>query len=168
MPSSFVDSVSPIVHMLIAEQPKTVLDVGPGWGKYGLMCREYLPDLERLDAVEVEEGLMLIQECIYDQMFVSDVRKLTSTFWAGEGRYDVVLLIDVIEHMGIEEGRQLLRDITRNGTKVLVSTPKIFEEQHDPNNPYETHVSHWTWKRFREFRIVADGSTIDSLIYLLA
>ena len=53
MPSSFVDSVPPTIKTIISLDPERVIDVGPGWGKYGLMCKEYLPNLQRVEAVEV-------------------------------------------------------------------------------------------------------------------
>lgn len=164
MPSSYVDSFAPIVHLLIQEQPRRVLDIGPGWGKYGLACREYLPDLEYLAAVEVPQGRLSTQDAIYDHVMVGDVRNAPATTFAG---YDIALLVDIIEHMSLEDGAQLLRTIQEAGCHPLVSTPKIWMDQHDESNPYETHVSLWTWEHFVEHGVLADVSTIDSIIYLL-
>lgn len=168
MPSSFVDSIPPIMKYLIETKPSFIVDVGPGWGKYGLMCREYLTDLVQLDAVEVAEGRIATQDEIYNSVVTSDVRLLPKNVWDG---YDLVLIIDVIEHMSKEDGLALLSNILDCGASVLVSTPKQWMEQHDPSNPYETHVSHWTWEDFRPeaenpYRVV-DLSTIDSIIYVL-
>lgn len=163
MPSSFVDSVAPILHTIINFAPERVVDVGPGWGKYGLMCREYLPGLKWLDAVEVKEGRCLTQESIYDHIFVSDAR-----CFRGWLPYDLVLLIDVIEHMSKEDGHALLRAMLRAGASVLVSTPKLFVEQHDDGNPYEEHICLWTWDEFNDhYWVKVDASTVDSIIYLL-
>lgn len=168
MPSSFVDSVSPIIKTIIDLSPQKVIDIGPGWGKYGLMCCEYLSELETLDAVEVLQGRKSLQDHIYDKVFTTDVRFLPNDFWEP---YDLVLMVDVIEHMEKEEGQILLKNIVNCFTSVLVSTPKKFEEQHDPSNPYETHVSHWEWDDFwypgmmDHYKI--DSSTIDSTIYTL-
>lgn len=162
MPSSFVDSVPPIIHTLIGLSPSRVLDVGPGWGKYGIMCLEYLPQVELLDALEVPEGRLRTQDAIYDHVIEADAR--TFSAW---GVYDVVLLVDVIEHMGKEDGHALLDSIQGAGTRVLVSTPKEFFEQHDDHNPYEEHVSHWAWEDFAEHGVKLDASTISSIIYVL-
>jgi hypothetical protein len=166
MPSSFVDSVAPIVKLLVDIDPQSVVDVGPGWGKYGLMCREYLPKLEIVDAVEVTQGRLPTQDVIYDNVFECDARTVAPAFW---GTYDVALIIDVIEHMSLEEGRLLIRSMADQGCRALVSTPKVWMEQHDENNPFETHVSLWTWKEFLrgKYEIQEDVSTIDSIIYLL-
>lgn len=164
MPSSFVDSVPGVMHLAISVDPQVVVDVGPGYGKYGLMCREYLPNLQVLQAVEVEEGRLPTQDAIYDHIVTKSVLHVAPPYW---GNVELVLLIDVIEHMSKEQGKRLLRTWMDAGCSVIVSTPKIFEEQHDDHNPYEEHVSLWTWEDFIEFRIVEDRSTIDSIIFRL-
>lgn len=168
MPSSFVDSVPPIVQLMIDEDPQSICDVGPGWGKYGLMAREYLPDLERIDAVEVWQGRLrprvaAMQDEIYDHVQVNDARNLDPEFWRG---YQLILMIDVIEHMSKEQGKNLVNSMLEAGCDVIVSTPKVWVEQHDDLNPHEEHVSHWDWQDFPPPR--ADRSTIDSLIFQLA
>lgn len=164
MPSSYIDSVAPIVHLLCSLKPNSVLDVGPGWGKYGLLVREYIHELERLDAIEVPEGRMETQPAIYDGITYRDVTTINPEYFAN---YDIIMLIDVIEHLKKDDGFMLLRSMVDAGAQVLVSTPKTFFEQHDPNNPYEDHLSHWTWQDFAAFDIMHDISTIDSIIYLL-
>jgi hypothetical protein len=168
MPSSFVDAFAPIVHALVDLKPLSVLDVGPGWGKYGLACREYVSTLERLMAVEVPEGRLPTQDVIYDEVYTGDVRVFPNReFWQ---RFDLVLLIDVIEHMRHDDGERLLDRMIRAGCRVLVSTPKIFMEQHDPNNPHEEHLCLWTWDELLAIKgvdLLADASTIDSIIYVL-
>lgn len=164
MPSSFVDSFPPIVKLIIGLEPRRVLDIGPGWGKYGLACREYLPDIEFLAGVEVPQGRLSTQDAIYDHVFIGDVRDQDQAMFAG---YDLVLLIDVIEHMTLWDGHQLLHSIQKAGCRILVATPKVFVDQHDDSNPYETHVSLWNWEEFAAHGIKADESTIDSIIYLL-
>lgn len=166
MPSSYVDSFAPIVKVLIEHAPLKVVDIGPGWGKYGLACREYLPGLESLHAVEVREGKLPTQEAIYDWVYIGDARDdaYQKRFWS---RWDLALMVDIIEHMTIDEGRALLRKLTGAGCHILVATPKEFVEQHDDSNPYETHVSLWGWKSFGGFNIAKDVSTADAIIYLI-
>lgn len=165
MPSSFVDSYAPIVKLLIERDPQHVMDIGPGFGKYGLACREYLPNLMFIAAIDVPPGRLTTQDAIYDHVFVGDVRDTSENFFRG---YQIALLIDVIEHMPIDDGHVVLNTIQRAGCMPLVSTPKIFTEQHDESNPYETHVSLWEWHDLAQHGVEADVSTIDSIIYLLS
>ena len=168
MPSSFVDSVPPIMKRIIELNPRRMVDVGPGWGKYGLMCREYLPDLLLLEAVEVKQGRVWTQESIYNNVHTSDVRDIDPALWADT---ELVLIIDVIEHMRKVEGQTLLKDIVNAGASVLVSTPKVFAHQHDDHNPYEEHISLWKWEDFwtpgMNKVVKHDDSTIDSIIMTL-
>jgi len=165
MPSSFAASYPPIIEVLLTIAPQRVIDIGPGWGKYGLACREYLPGLQTLHAIEVPPGRLEVQDAIYDHVYTGDARLFTSpNFWA---RFDLVLLIDVIEHMSLAEGHRLVDLMQHSGCRVLVSTPKVFESQHDDHNPYEEHVSLWSGQDFGQHGIEADASTIDSVIYVL-
>jgi cyclopropane fatty-acyl-phospholipid synthase-like methyltransferase len=164
MPSSFVDSFAPIVKLLVDIKPDRVMDVGPGWGKYGLVCREYL-DVAAVHAIEVRAGRNRIQDAIYDWVYTGDVRDYRAIqFWR---RWDLVLMIDVIEHMPMDDGHRLINRITSAGAAVLVATPKQWIEQHDDRNPHEEHVSFWTGDDFSTHGILADVSTIDAIIYLL-
>lgn len=171
MPSSFVDSVPPIMKAIIDFNPHSIVDVGPGWGKYGLMCREYLPLLGQLHAVEVPEGRLATQDVIYDSIAVGDVRSkyLRSNTFSNE--IDLVLMIDVIEHMTKEEGQEVMKEIVNGGSALLISTPKVFEEQHNEHNPHEEHICVWDWEDFWTPGMTPcrkeDHSTIDSIIMLL-
>jgi hypothetical protein len=164
MPSSYADSFPPIVHAVVAFAPQRVLDVGPGWGKYGLACREYLPDLEILDAVEVPQGRYPTQNTIYDSIYVGDVRSASEEFFLF---YDLILLIDVIEHMPVRDGHEVLSRIQRAGPAVLVATPTQFFEQDHEHNPHEEHVSFWAAAEFDRHAVAVDVSTDDATIHLL-
>lgn len=164
MPSSFVDSFAPIVKVLIDRAPRRVLEIGPGWGKYGLACREYLHDLEVLDAIEVPQGRLPTQAAIYDMVYIGDVRDTPGHLYWG---YDLVLMVDVIEHLYLADAHRLLDTVQHAGADVLVATPKLWMEQHDDHNPHETHLSHWSWDEFSPHGIDVDVSNTDAIIYVL-
>jgi len=68
------------------------------------------------------------------------------------GSYDLVLLIDVIEHFERDEGESLVREALRVGKAALISTPKRFFPQTDVfGNPYEIHRSFWTVSDLKRF-----------------
>lgn len=164
MPSSFIDSMPAIVKTLIRLDPWAVVDIGPGWGKYGLACHEYVSNLGFVDAVEVTEGRLPTQDVIYRRVREGDARTFRWLDWVD---YNLALMIDVIEHMTKAEGHDLLWQLQKAGCRVLVSTPKVFEPQRDVTNPYETHRSVWGWDDFEPHGVELDISTIDSVIYLL-
>lgn len=170
MPSSFVDSVPAVMKAIVDLAPARILDVGPGWGKYGLMCREYVAGLDLLCAVEVPEGRLALQDAIYDVVFESDIRTLKPHTCAQEfqwSAFDLVLFIDVIEHMSFSDGHAVLSAAQNAGCRALVSTPKVWDPQEGGHNPFEKHVTLWSWEDFSPHAIELDVSTIDSIVYVL-
>lgn len=130
---------------------RTVLDIGPGWGKYERLLREYLNiKPERIDAVEAwypyigAHGL----EHRYDTVFHG---RASDPVWhgpAGEAfdaaqllaGYDLVLMVDVIEHMPRDEAIELLGRIPG---RVVICTPVDYFSNGPGLPPTEEHVSHW-------------------------
>ena len=82
-------------------------------------------------------------------------------------QYDLILMIDVVEHYPKDEVKKWIREILQNKNKILISTPKevVMYTQHyygDPNH----HKSQWTKEDFNEFKNT-DYSTDFSHIFLL-
>lgn len=153
MPTSHYLQLNTIVEAIVTASPQALLDIGVGFGKYGVLAREYLDISDgrgsyrdwkrRIDGVEAfREYITPLHEFVYDEVFIGNatdvVPKLTR-------QYDLVLLIDVIEHLTKEEGLKLMRDCLAISRNVLVSTPNEFIEQHEMfDNVHEIHKSHWT------------------------
>jgi hypothetical protein len=141
------------MEIVVNINPESVLDIGTGFGKYGLLCREYLElwdgrqdynhFLRRIDGVEAfEKYVTPLHEFVYDNIYTNDILKLVGTL---ESRYDLVLLIDVLEHFDKEDGKSLLTKILAKNKGILISTPKNPSNQKDAfNNVYETHRARWT------------------------
>lgn len=158
MPSSFPDALSVVAAWVQALGPATVLDVGIGFGKYGLLFREYLdisPRSERgerydapstvvrIDGVEAYEPYVgPLQRAIYDHIFVGDALAVLPSL----GRYDLVFAADVLEHFTRADGERFLAAATALAAMgVLIVTPALDLEQDDVfGNPFERHQSFWT------------------------
>ncbi len=165
MPSSFIVNAPSVVSGIVEANPRFVLDIGPGWGKYGLMAREYVRVVQRVDALEVPEGRKPHQDCIYDTVFEGRAESVSDAFLAD---YELVMLIDVIEHMTKPAGKRFLHVARQSGTPLLVSTPKVFEEQDAVDgNPFERHLSLWAMNDFGGFQHTLDLSTDHSWVLLL-
>ena len=112
----------------IVPTPQRVLDVGPGYGKYGVLLREYLDPTPVIDAVEAwlpyihDHGL----EGIYREVMWCRAEDIHDDDLA---TYDLVMMGDVIEHME-KDGRKF--------DAIILDPP-----------PTEAHVSHWTLDDFQ-------------------
>ena len=139
--------------LIVYLKPTSVLDIGVGFGKYGVLCREYLElwdgrgnyseFLRRIDGVEAfKKYITPLHKFVYNRLYDDDIMNIIDKI---DFRYDLVLLIDVLEHFNIEQGNLLLSKILQNNKGVIVSTPKKVSNQKDVfDNKYETHKSQWT------------------------
>lgn len=149
MPMSDTHHIPAVLHYAFALQPQTVLDVGVGMGAYGFLLRQYLdvgqerihrPDWRvRIDGVEVFEGYRNpVWDYAYDRVVLDDVRAVLPSL----GRYDLVLLNDVLEHFERETARALLRDVLSRSAAVVATTPnREYPQGAWAGNEAETHRS---------------------------
>src|SRR5688572_22757440 len=133
-----------------------MLDIGVGFGKYGVLAREYLEVWtgtgeygrwqRRIEGVEAfPKYLTPLHDYIYDRIHIGSALEIVPSL---TGPYDLVLLIDVIEHFAEEDAERLLAACERIAQNVLIATPRTFYEQEAVfDNPYEEHRSHWTRRR---------------------
>lgn len=146
MPTSNLHN-APVLCKLVREatpEPKRVLDVGPGHGKYGVLLREYA-GVERVDAVEMWEPYVADYRLdgIYDKVLVGDALELTEE---DLDPYDLVFSVSSIEHMPKEPAIDFLR---RCRGSVVVATPMAWMQEDHPV-PTERHQSLWTMADFRQ------------------
>ena len=88
-----------------------------------------------------EEYITPIHRFVYNNVYVDDVRKIIDNL---ELTYELVLLIDVLEHFDKEKGALLVRKILTGNGGIIISTPKKFINQINAfANEYEMHRSQW-------------------------
>jgi len=176
--TSFAENIKPILEAVIEINPKRVLDIGAGFGKYGVLIREALMsnragkgDLIPVDDIFIE--CMETSRYFYDRRMLHDIYNnciltdaRTFTFLDGD-KWDIVLLIDVVEHMSKEDGIALIKKFKDNGSKVLISTPKdvYFYKEDYYGKDCPKHVSQWNREDFGEF--ILDKSTEQSHIFIV-
>lgn len=160
MPTSYLHQLNEITEIITLLAPQSLLDIGPGFGKYGVLAREYLEFRDgrkkytdwqrRIDALEIFPGYITpLHEFIYDHILIGDALEILPTL---EGRYDLILLIDVIEHLPLEQGHQLLNQCQQSARNTLVSTPvEFFPQKGAFENPHEAHASFWPPDRFQVY-----------------
>lgn len=174
MPHSWHYPTTLIQEKVALLQPLSVLDVGAGYGKWGFLLREQLDwNPGRLDpsawkarivGVEVHPYQSPLHEWVYDEIVRADVLDIVDSCVG----YDLVLLSDVIEHIGKEAGQRLLEQLVAANRNVIVSTPLDFFTQDIADNEHEHHVSHWTLADFTRFTFDYDTAAGAAMVITLA
>ncbi|MEO5617282.1 MAG: class I SAM-dependent methyltransferase, partial [Candidatus Eisenbacteria bacterium] len=71
MPTSEHWQIPRVCDVLTAEKPASVLDVGAGYGKYGLLAREFGGAI-RVDAIDANPPRF----DVYDHVYLGDLRQI--------------------------------------------------------------------------------------------
>jgi hypothetical protein len=169
MPTSDPHNIGPLLTLLLNLKPRSILDVGCGWGKYGVLVRENTDIWEerlereswqvRIEGIEAYERYRNpIHDYVYNKVHYGDARALL----AGLADFDVVLIADVIEHLEAADARALVAECLKHAPVTIVSTPREFYAQHAIcDNDYERHRCVFTAADFpagthvRTVRVVA-------------
>lgn len=169
MPTSDIGSVPAIIHEAYRLQPKRVLDLGAGCGKYGVLLREYLDGAHgrvqrsqwqvEINAVEGWKPYINdLHHAVYSIIWSDDF----SSFYPYYTGYDLVLMIDSLEHLDKTWGERVLDTLLKNNKQVIVSVPmgRFYREQGaEFGNEFERHRAKWNDVDFvsRNGRLIHDG-----------
>ena len=181
MASSFINQLPAIIHVIQKLKPKTILDIGKGFGKYGFLIHEYagIDNTKKIDAVkslqaqsnilvdavEVDEDLMLPHlEQLYNTIYFGNILLKYKDLPA----YDLVLMIDIIEHINKEEATLLLKHLLQLGNKIIIATPIKFFKQELYKSEFERHISHWTLNDFKNIGCINVQYFDAGAVYLLS
>lgn len=159
MPTSYYTQIPAVIEAIIEAQPQSILDIGVGCGKWGVLSREYLEVWDRyfepwgshkikVDGVEIHE---LYKDspawAAYDTVTIGDIRDIAPAL----DHYDAMLLIDVLEHFELSEGTDLLNELIMHTDCIIVAIPTVFAHTVEVwNNPHEIHKCAWTYDDFEE------------------
>jgi hypothetical protein len=151
MPVSEMVNVPSIMNEIVRLQPKSICELGIGFGKYGVLCREALEAVNGKCRPGEWERLIIGYEAfprynnpcweMYNVVITEDFTKCTSAI----AMHDVVLMIDSLEHLEKDQARIFLDTLVRSNRQVIVSVPignwpqgAVF------GNEFERHRSIWT------------------------
>lgn len=146
MPYSSESGKAYIRNIISRVKHDRMLDIGCGSGTYAKMFPE-------ASWVGVEAWEPYINEFglnnFYEQIILADARGLRL---ATLGRFDVVVLGDVLEHMEKIDAQRLLENVKCIADTIIVSIPIGYYPQDDYNgNPHERHITdNWTDSDFRQ------------------
>jgi hypothetical protein len=141
--------------------PHKILDVGVGFGRWGILFREILEiwDEEnysgkwnrQIDGVEIFEGyLKEYHRIFYTNIYRMDIRDFINI---SNQKYDLINCGDVIEHLDKTDGIELIKCFLERTKYLLINLPlgSSWEQEMKNDNPYEKHLSGWSKDDFYEY-----------------
>lgn len=142
MPVSDLHGLSDIAIEIQKIAPRSVLDAGCGFGLYGALCRQIMDGQNGrckrnewqgiLRGVEVWAGYQTYCWDCYDEVRIGKIAEAKN--------FELVLMIDVLEHFEAHAGRELLHEMVQHNRHVIVSVPNGRMDQGATfGNPYEEH-----------------------------
>ncbi len=156
MPTSHHSYISDVIDIVRKKKPKSILDIGVGFGKWGHLFREYTDIINgrikkedwktRIDGVEIfKEYITAHQEEIYDNIYIANVKNRIKSVTL----YDFVFMSDVLEHMEKKAGITTLKYMVYKATSfsiVMLPMGKAWLGDNSATisgNKYEAHISSW-------------------------
>lgn len=154
MSSSAQSVITPMVREIMRCRPKSILDIGIGFGKWGFLCREYLESWYdrtypnqweiKMDGIEIWKPFIEYlpwNKTIYDKIYMGDAYKIINEL----PHYDLIIAGDVVEHLTKDKGIELIKKCIKKSECLLVSVPlgNWLNNVILDNNPYEKHQAIW-------------------------
>ena len=136
MPGSFDffnDDVKNFVHRILPDRG-TILDVGPGAGKYGKMFQNkyFIDGCEIFNPYIFQYGL----ENIYRKVYNEDI----CTFSFPRATYDLVILGDILEHIEVAPAQALVKRLNEDlKASLLILVPYGYHQGVSHGNIHEIH-----------------------------
>ncbi len=157
MPTSDSAHIPAVLDEIDRLAPRSIADCGVGFGRWGVLCRELLdarhgrcrPLQWELNLVGYEIFPGYRNPCwdLYTYLLIGDfaiepVRE-----------FDLVLMMDSLEHLEREAGMELLRRLHRDNRHLIVSVPNgVMEQAEVYGNPFEAHRTTFHGPEFDEFK----------------
>lgn len=152
MPSSYHGFISQAISLYLKFNPQRVLDIGIGFGKWGMLFREY-GDVFRgrafkdewkvqIDGVEAfEKYITPVHRHIYDMLYINDVYDIYKEL----PEYDLIYAGDMIEHLEKDKALELLNHLQTISKVLMIGIPltDVWPQGEVFGNKFEEHKSIW-------------------------
>lgn len=163
MPASAVIFDQHVAQLIERMKPATVLDIGPGAGKYGLMIQGLRARglaVENLSAVEIDPSYIDRFELakIYDVVQLGDATALPDV--GADAKWDLVILGDVLEHFRKSRGSDLLEYLYYRTRYIVAVVPIDYIQGSWDGHQAEAHISTWYAPDFARFKATCLSATL--------
>lgn len=171
MPSSQPWRITPVAEYMFALHPQSVLDIGVGFGKWGALAREYTDVNKgrcarkfwraRIDGIEIFPAYQSVLWAAYNKVHIGDALTVLPTL----GNYDLILAVEVLEHMKRERGLQMIAAIKAKSKNFVVSYSNSVGAPMF-GNKFETHISKWSAADFPGCKLLCASADKLSEVYV--
>ncbi|HMS64851.1 MAG TPA: class I SAM-dependent methyltransferase [Ignavibacteria bacterium] len=162
MSTSNWQNISYNIDIIKRLDPKSILDVGVGFGRWGILFREFLEvwgdnnitgEWKRvIDGVEIfPDYIKSYHKFFYDNIYIEDAYKFVKET---RNRYELINCGDIIEHFEKKTALEFLDLCLKKSNYVLINIPigPNWQQEGVNNNEYERHRSIWTVSEFKKYR----------------
>src|SRR5574343_522333 len=156
MPVSDYNNIPAILDRIVTAKPKSILDLGIGWGKWGCLVREVLDAVDgrisdfesAVDIVGVEGFVKYSNPNWKNYTGGVNIENFAAKVnWHHYVNFDMVLAIDCLEHLPKGDAVELINYLVENNRELIISVPLGNCPQGDRVgnliNPLECHLSTW-------------------------
>lgn len=152
MPTSDAENKQVVVDWFKRINPKRVLDIGAGEGTYRTLIKNSdIQEQGRWTAVEawapyVNEYNLgeLYDNVIIGDAYYIDYDKIDSR------SFHLVIAGDVLEHFTKNEAKELIRELKKHSTNIIISVPLLHLHQDAyKGNWFEKHLDHWSFEEMK-------------------
>lgn len=161
-------NLTPVSNLLVQVDPKSVLDVGVGFGNYGMIARAFLDvwpgrfEKEKwqakIDGIEYyKEFKNPTYDFVYNKVYFGDVFEILPKL----EKYQAIILMHIVEHMEKTQALKLISLAKSHCTKrIIIGTPSKFFKTGWPKFPKEEHKCLITTLEFQKmgFQVMTQGS----------
>jgi len=161
MSTSNWQNISYNINLVKFINPQKILDVGVGFGRWGILFREFLEvwgdnnykgKWKRIiDGIEIFPDYILpYHSYFYDNIIIGNALEHLSIM---KQQYDLINLGDVVEHFEKNEGYELIDLCLKKSRYTLINIPigKNWEQDEVNMNEFEKHRSQWFIKDFKRY-----------------
>jgi hypothetical protein len=161
MGTSNWQNISYCIELIRRINPKSILDIGAGFGRWGILSREFLEIWDegnysdnwkrKIDAVEVfDKYVKPYHSYFYDNVYVENATDFMNK--PGE-KYDLIICGDIIEHFEKKDGENFIENCLGRCKYLMINIPigKKWEQEIINDNEYEIHKSIWYNSDFRKY-----------------
>lgn len=161
MGTSNWQNISYNIDIIRRINPESVLDIGVGFGRWGILCREFLEIWDegnytdiwarKIDGVEIfRDYIKEYHYKFYNNIYIANAYDF---ILEQKEKYELIIFGDVIEHFEKKIGEEIIDICLEKSKYVLINIPigKYWEQGKTNDNPYEEHKSIWSIEDYRRY-----------------